>query len=167
MYNINDNIIYGSTGVCKIEDICTPDFAKELGINKLYYKISPVYRSETIYIPIDTKNYMRPIVTKEEAEDLISKMPQIKESDFEGKDHRALAEKYKLSIKTHECEDLISLIKTVYFRSQDMISQGKKPGQTDMQYLKQAEDLLYGELAIALEISIKEVRKYIENKIGK
>lgn len=165
MYSKNDFIIYGSTGVCKIEDICTPDFAKELGINKLYYKISPVYRSETIYIPIDTKNYMRPIVTKEQAEELIHNMPAIKESDFEGKDHRALAENYKLSIKSHDCEDLISLIKTVYFRKQDLINQGKKPGQTDLQYLKQAEDLLYGELAVALDIPLNKVPEYIAKKI--
>lgn len=167
MFKENDYIIYGSTGVCKIEEICTPDFAKELGIDKLYYKISPVYRSETIYIPTDTDNYMRPIISKEEAEELISKMPEIKESALETNDHRALAEKYKLSIKTHECEDLIRLIKTVYFRSRDMMTQGKKPGQTDMQYMKQAEDLLYGELAVSLCIDVHEVKGYIESKIGK
>ena len=118
MYNKNDFIIYGSTGVCRIEDICTPDFAKELGIDKLYYKISPVYRSETIFIPVDTKNYMRPIVTKEEADELIAKIPSIKESDFEGRDHRALAMEYKHSIKTHECEDLISLLSIFLFELQ-------------------------------------------------
>ena len=73
-----------------------------------------------------------------------------------------LAEKYKLTIKTHECEELIRLIKTVYYRSQDMINQGKKPGQTDIQYMKQAEELLYGELSIALEIPLSEVKNYIK-----
>lgn len=167
MYKENDYIIYGSTGVCKIEEICTPDFAKELGINKLYYKISPVYRSETIYIPTDTNNFIRPVISKEEADDLISKMPEIQKDDLETTDHRALAEKYKLSIKSHECEDLIRLIKTVYFRSRDMMTHGKKPGQTDMQYMKQAEDLLYGELAISLGIDINDVKDYIASKIDK
>ena len=167
MYQTNDYIIYGSTGVCKIEEICTPDFARELGIDKLYYRISPVYRSETIYVPVDTKNFIRPVLTKEEAEDLIAKMPEIRESDVQVSDHRVLAEKYKLSIKSHECEDLIRLIKTVYFRSQEMINAGKKPGQTDIQYMKQAEDLLYGEFAIALGIGIKEVKDYITKIIEK
>lgn len=167
MYNINDYIIYSSNGVCKIEDICTPDFAKELGIDKLYYKISPVYKVETIYIPVDTKNYMRPVITKSEADELISKIPEISEAEFTSLDHRAFAEKYKISIKSHECEDLISLIKTVYMRNQSMINQGKKLGQTNLQYLKNAEDLLYGELAIALEIPVGEVRSYIEARLNK
>ena len=166
MYQIDDYIIYGSTGVCKIEDICVPDFAKELGIDKLYYKISPVYKTETIFIPVDTNNYMRPVITKQEAEELISKMPEISKATIDNTDHRMLAEKYKLTIKTHECEELIRLIKTVYYRSQDMINQGKKPGQTDIQYMKQAEELLYGELSIALDIPLNEVKDYIKDKIG-
>lgn len=33
-----------------------------------YYKLAPVFGSGTIYIPVDTKVFMRPVISKEEAE---------------------------------------------------------------------------------------------------
>ena len=166
MFKKGDYIIYGSTGVCLVEDITVPDYLKQHGINKDYYRLAPVYRTETIYTPVDTSVFMRSIITKEEADNLILKIPSIQEEHFEIKDHRTLAENYKASIKSHECEDLIRLVKTVYTRSRQMIDSGKKPAQTDMQYMKQAEDLLHGEFAVALDIPITEVPTYISNKLS-
>lgn len=39
--------------------------------NRLYYKLSPVYGSGTIYVPVDTKIFMRPVLSRREAMDLI------------------------------------------------------------------------------------------------
>lgn len=161
MFERGDYIIYGSTGVCLIEDITVPEYFRSTGNEKLYYRLSPVFGTETIYTPVDTHVFMRPIITKEEAEDLIRRIPEIEEANFEGKDRRATAENYRISIEKHECEDLVRLIKTVYHKNQLLTESGKKPGQTDLQYLRQAETLLHGELSVALGISIEEVPAYI------
>ena len=161
MFERGDYIIYGSTGVCLVEDITVPEYFRSAGNEKLYYRLSPVFGTETIYTPVDTTVFMRPVITKEQAEELIRRIPEIEEANFEGKDRRATAENYKISIETHECEDLVRLIKTGYQKNRTLTENGKKPGQTDLQYLRQAETLLHGELSIALGMSVEEVPAYI------
>ena len=52
MYKVDDLIMYGGTGVCKVEAITRPDF-EEPDENRLYYVLQPLYQSGTIYAPID------------------------------------------------------------------------------------------------------------------
>ena len=42
----------------------------------------------------------------------------------------------------------------------------KKLGAIDERYMKRAEDLLFGELAVALGIEKHEVQSYIAGKLG-
>ena len=67
---------------------------------------------------------------------------------------------------SHDCEDLVRLIKTVYFKSKKQAEKGKKPSQTDQHYMKRAEELLNGELAVALDIKYEDVPEYIENELA-
>ncbi len=166
MFKSGDYIIYGSTGVCLVADIFIPESIADLDEARLYYKLTPLLGSEIIYVPVDAPVFMRPIITKGQAEALIDKIPEISSSDFEGKDRRQTVESYKLSIGTHNCEDLIKLIKAVYCKTQNLIKCGKKPGQTDTQYLKQAETLLHSELATALNIPFDDVPTYIAVKLN-
>ena len=75
-------------------------------------------------------------------------------------------EKYKECIRSCECEQYIRVIKTLYARREEKQAQGKKFAATDERYLKQAEENLYSELAIALQMSKKDVQHYIEEKLG-
>lgn len=43
---------------------------------------------------------------------------------------------------------------------------GKKPVQIDQRYMKRAEDFLYGELAVALDIPYESVNAYIEDSVA-
>ena len=73
MYHCGDYIIYGTNGVCKILEIGSPGFP-QADKNKQYYTLSPIYGLETIYVPLDTNAYMRPVMSKEEAEALIGQI---------------------------------------------------------------------------------------------
>ena len=42
----------------------------------------------------------------------------------------------------------------------------KRIGSTDEKYLRRAEELLFGELAVALEISMDDVPAFIEQRLG-
>ena len=44
MYTIGDKIIYGSSGVCVVEEICTPNFSREER-GKKYYKLTIMGRT--------------------------------------------------------------------------------------------------------------------------
>ncbi len=164
MFKQGDLIIYSNEGVCRVEEICPHKGLS--GGEKLYYRLAPVYGSGFIFIPVDTKVFMRSVITKEDAENLIAKIPEIKSAAIDTNNQKMLSEYYRSSFTSHKCEDLLQLIKTVYVKTQKLIINGKKPGQTDRRYMKRAEELLHGELAAALEIPFDDVGEYIEKKLS-
>ena len=160
MYTIGDKIIYGGSGVCVVEEICTPNFSREER-GKKYYKLRPVYGTETIYAPVETKAFMRPVMTREEAETLISRIPEIEEYTIKSHSMTALRQEYEECFRDHNCENYVRLAKAIYMKG----CQNKKLGQTDQRYMKRAEDTLHNELAVALGINPAEVPAYINSML--
>ena len=158
MYEVGALLVYDTTGVCRVDDIGIPEGMSLQDKTRKYYKLSPVFGSGTIYIPVDTRVFMRPVISREEAETLIRKIPEIQEEDTcDIHNQKVLEDHYKASIHTHECEDLVQLIKTVYAKKRKLEQRGKKTGKTDQQYMKRAKELLHEELATALEIPLDDV----------
>jgi len=160
MYQPGDMIIYGGEGVCRVEAVGTPEIP---GTNpdKAYYTLTPLYRTGKVFIPTDTTVFMRPVISRPEAEDLVRRIPEIEASVYENRNLRLLNEHYQGILQSHSCEDMLLLIKAVYAKRQEVIAQGKKPGLVDERYMKRAEELLYGELAVALDIPKEDVCDYI------
>lgn len=161
MFEKGSLLIYDTVGVCRVEDIGIPSGIPVSDKEKKYYKLAPVFGSGTIYIPVDTKVFMRPVITKDEAETLLAKIPEIREDLCDTRNQKVLEDHYKASFQSHECEDLVQLIKTVYLKKQNLERNGKKTGKTDQQYMKRAQGLLHEELSIALGIPVEEVEEYI------
>lgn len=156
MYAVGDKIIYGSSGVCVVTEICTPNFSREER-GRQYYKLRPVYGTETIYAPVNTAAFMRPVMTRQEAEELIARIPQIAPSVCDSRSVTVLRQQYEAFFRSHDCEACIRLVKGVHTKGLS----GKKLGQTDQKYKKRAEEILHGELAVALDISPEQVPEYI------
>ena len=77
MYSIGEKIMYGGTGVCTVQEI-TSVKQSSLDRPRLYYVLKPLYQSGTIQIPVDnTKVPIRPVMTRDEAEQLVDGMPYI------------------------------------------------------------------------------------------
>lgn len=163
MFSKDDLIIYGSTGVCKVRDICELKGSRD---GRLYYKLEPVFDKCIIMVPADTKIFMRPVISRDEAIDLITKLPLLEISVPESRNNRQLSEYYKTSFTFHDCEELGTMIKTIYTKIHSQTSLGKKPCQTDLKYIKKAEDLLYGELSVVLDIPFDTVPGFIKKTIG-
>lgn len=164
MFKIGDLVVYGGEGVCKVEDIGIPDIFEE-SQNKKYYTLSPLYRQGKIYTPVDTKIFMRPVISKDEAMDLIEMMPDIDGEIYENRNVRILSEHYQEKIQSHNCVDLVKTIKDIYAKRMLMNSRGKKLGQVDEKFFRKAEDLLYGEFAVALDESRENVKNLIMKEI--
>lgn len=161
VYAVGEKIIYGGNGVCVVTEICTPNFSRE-SRGVLYYKLRPVGSSETIYVPVNSKAYMRSVMTRSEAERLIARMPVIEETVCASASITALRQQYEEFFRDHDCEGYVRLMKGVHSKGQS----GKRLGQTDQRYLKRAEALLYGELAAALDVPVAEVPGYIQSIIN-
>jgi len=164
MFQIGDLIIYGGEGVCRVEEIGTPDIPA-ISKDRSYYTLKPLYRDGKTFTPVDTTVPMRPIITPEQAQMLIAYIPQIEPDPCPEKNLRLLSEHYNKLIQSYNCADLVQLIRTVYAKNQTAQKNKKKIGQLDERYMRKAEDMLYGELAIAFNIPKDEVETYITEKI--
>ncbi|GHU78781.1 hypothetical protein FACS1894191_0180 [Clostridia bacterium] len=166
MYSIGDLIVYGNTGVCRVSDITTRD-VPGTDKNLLYYVLIPVYQDRcTIYAPTDVKVFMRPVISKEEAEKLIDMIPSIKVSTYYSCVVRDIEEHYKKSIISHDISDLVELTISIYTKKLEMARQNRRFGAMDERFMKLAEELLFGELAVALGIAKGDVPDYIAERIG-
>lgn len=166
MYQIGDMIHYGSTGVCRVENIKTQNLP---GVKKdqLFYILKPLYQDCTISSPVDNKKvFTRPIISKEEANRIIDTIPNVKAEAYHSRVLRDLAEHYEAAFASHSCEDLIELTMSIYAKKKYMEQQKRKFGAVDERFMKRAEDMLFGELAAALEINKENVQEYISNRIG-
>lgn len=165
LFKIADKIIYGETGVCIVEDICEKEFIKNQ--KKLYYILRPVQnKGNVIYAPVENcKIAMRNIITKQEAENIINNIPK----NLENMDQNepASIEEYKNEICKHDPKKLVELTAKIYNKKKAVALQKKRLNAIDEKYMKIAENLLFGELAEVLGISINDVPKYISQQIEK
>ena len=166
MYQKGDLIVYGSSGVCRVEDIGPLKGAGGVREKRDYYTLSPVFGSGVIYIPADTGVFMRPVLTKEQVDELIDRIPALEEKECDLSNLRQLTEHYHAAFERHQCEDLLRLIKALYQRGQNTLKQGRQVGLTEMKYRKHAEELVHGEFSVALGIPYEEVPEYISARLA-
>ena len=164
MFKEKQLVMYGTTGVCRVVEIGTPDFASEEG--RKYYYLEPIYQSGMIYAPVDNERIpIRAIVSKKEANELIDGIGKVRVKSFTPQSLQQLSQHYQGIIDKHSCQALIELIKAVNKKEKDAIKKNKKLGQIDRRYLKLAEDLLYGELAASLGKEKQEIAQMVGEKL--
>ena len=166
MYQVGEIIVYGNKGVFRIDSIGIPDI-KWIKPDKNYYTLSPLYREDKIFTPVDTSVFMRPIMTKNEAIDFILNIPNITEDKFECKNPHTLESYYQTSLESHERFALVKIIKKSYIKKLNAEKSGKKFAQIDEKYMRKAEDILHEELAAALGIQKENVVEYIKTCLDK
>ena len=158
MYQVGDLIVYGGTGVCRVMEV-----GPQTG-GRLYYTLEPVYGSCRIFTPVEnSKVLMRPIVTRQEAERLIDEIPAIQPEAYYNKVLRELTEHYDTILKTYNCGELLKLTMSIYAKKQE--AQKRRLGAVDESFLHRAEDLLFSELAAALELDREQVQPYIAARV--
>lgn len=163
MYKVGELIFYGGTGVCRVESI---EDRPAAGGSRKYYVLRPTCQSGKIYIPVDTTVFMRPVISREEAERLIDAIPGIKAEAIRERSFTQLAARYDQLMAAHDCESLVRLVMSIHEKKRYAESHGRKFGQIDARYMKRAETLLYGELSAALELDFDKVQPYIESRVS-
>lgn len=165
MFSVDDYVVYSNTGVCRVVAIGTPE---GFDAGRIYYTLKPVNRPETVFLPVDSESFIRGVISRQEAMDLVDRIPSIKEdTGVHGLDPRSLGEHYRQMMSSHECDDLVRLIKTIYMKGKHLAQNGKKLIKTDADFKKRAEDILYNELSVALGIPAEEMEEYIVTRLDK
>jgi CarD family transcriptional regulator len=161
MYCVGEKIIYGENGVCTVEKI-EPLGLSGASKDKLYYHLSPLIGSGTYFTPVDSGAYMRPVMSREEAEALIDAMPGIAPAICNDNRFNHVDAYYKELFRQHSCEALVAIVKGLRLRMAERKTKSSRAEAT----LKRARDMLHGELAVALDLELQDVEEYIKNRIG-
>ena len=161
MFSVGDKIIYGENGVCTVESIGPLSMAGA-SKDKLYYYLSPLIGSGTYFAPVDSGAYMRPVMSRAEAEALIDSMPGIQPAICTDNRFNHVDAFYKELFKQHSCEALVSIVKGLRSRISDRKTTSSRAEAT----MKRAKDILHGELSVALDIDVKDVEGYIASRLG-
>lgn len=166
MFQVNDTVIYGNHGVCKITEIGTLSMSMA-DKQKQYYTLRPVnQQTSVIYAPVENpRTIIRAVISKEEAENLVREVSEIDSVWIANEKERE--QQYKAALQTCDCKELVSIIKTLYMRKTARIQSGKKVTAIDEKYFRLAETQLYDELAYALDMEKTQIAPYITNCIMK
>ncbi|MBQ9328143.1 MAG: hypothetical protein IJ225_06370 [Solobacterium sp.] len=162
MYKINDVVVY-RRDVCRVTGKKKSDFTGEM-----CYVLVPYHNTDnsvTMQVPVSNKaGHLRDLVTKEQIDELIRNAPGIETLESKPANMKS---QYATLMKGDSLEDLVCIIKTSYLRNDERMKNHKKLASIDSEYLQKAENLLYTELSIALDMSYEESKEYFEKEVDK
>ena len=159
MFHPGDLIIYGRTGVCRVEKIEERD-------SQQFYCLQALYQTCVIHAPVNGKVLMRPVLSREEADRLIDSIPSVTVHPVECHVLRELTNHYLDSVNTCDAAELLAMTMSIYAKKQLAINNRKKLGAIDERFLREGESLLFGELSVSLDIAPEEVPNYIQGRIS-
>ncbi len=150
MFSVGQNVLYGTNGVCVINDITEKKVGK---ISMEYYVLKPLgANSSTLFVP--TKNEqlvkrIRGVLTKDEIDSILADLPEAGEWN-DNKQERS--EEFKNTISNGECVELIRMIRLIKSHSELISRSGRRLHMSDERYLKEAEKMVSEEISFALGV---------------
>lgn len=154
-YKEGEYVVYGLTGVCRVEGITTLNM-KGIPADREYYSLIPLNQGGKIYSRVDSaQNKMRPIISRSEAELLIKEVDKVE--PLKVTNDKTVEELYRNCMRSYDVKEWVRLIKCIYLRKCKRTESGKKLTESDHKYMRMAEDALYSELGIALGVKKEEV----------
>ena len=158
MYQKGDYVVYGTKGVCLIEDVMAIDWGADcISSEKLCYKLAPQFvKGSTIYAPVENeKTVIRSVMSGEEAQGVLSRVKQLE--TLWVKDEKEREASYKKALLSGNSMEWSRIVKTLYLRKQERLRSGKRMTCIDERYLHIAENILFGEMSLPLHLTVKEV----------
>lgn len=165
MYRKDQLVFYGNTGVCRVAGVAPLPQHKD---SRLYYTLIPLFSpfSETIQVSISSRAFIRPLISAAEARTFLDNVSDVYAAPFRSRDHKETVSHYNQILNTHNCMQYLRLIKSIYLKMDENARMGKHISQTEQRYLKQAETLLFGELAAALGKDPSEIRMEVQQRLA-
>lgn len=159
MLGVGSKIIYKHGGVYEVEAVETPSFAANS--NVLYYKLTHIFSNskETVYVPCDSENAIRSVITEEEYSACLDKVKKKEITAFTAKQPQIVAEHYKRILSDNTFESLLSVYRELLTRENDCESSGKKLRQAEAHYLTMTEKALCEELCICMSSDLEQARE--------
>ena len=164
MYCVGDQVIYGIHGVCRIidEDCRTVD-RKQMN----YLVLEPEGQPGSRYL-VPTHNAaamakLRKILTSEEMEALILS-DTVRSAEWIRDDNQR-KQIYRDLVSGGDRVSIMRMVHLLYTHKAEQSAAGRKVHQCDDNFLRDAEKLLSGEIAIAMGMTYEEARNYLREKL--
>ena len=165
MFSVGEFVVFGTDGVCMIEKIGALEM-EGVAKDKQYYTLSPVGKkgSNRIFAPVDGKRVvMRKVLSRDEAKSFVSTLDDIGRLVIP--DERKREDTYKAVLQSCDHIRITELIKEISARRKARAAAGKKLPSVDERYFVAAENSLYSELGLSLDMEMDEIRSFIEKSI--
>lgn len=164
MFKINDVVVYGAQGVCRIAGI---EEKKIDGENRSYFVLKPkADRGATCYVPTWNEKAlakMRRVMTKSEVDTLIDSMPNKTPVWIMNETERK--ESYKRILANGDQAAIISMMQAIYHHKKEREAAGRRLHVSDEHFMKEAEQLLYNEWQYVLNLDKAGLVDYIFSRI--
>ena len=155
VYKIGDRVIHAREGLSTIKDTTV------IAGNEYFVVVADKQNKENIYVlKSRTENIIRPIMSVEECQKVLDYMKSVQAEFMSNTKQRR--DLYRKKLLSGNVFDLAYLSKQLYFFNfYNANGQVVKLGPTDLQMLKDAEAILFDELAISYNVN----RDEMENKL--
>lgn len=161
-YKVNDIVLYGVDGVCKVTNIVEKHVGKE---SIEYYVLeSCSYENTTVYVPTASEKLvarMRQVMTSGDILDLIKNMPDEETIWVEDENERKV--RFEEILVSNDRKVIMTMIKTLYLHQQELKANKKKMRASDEKMMRDAEKRLYDEFAYALNMKSDQVLPFIRD----
>lgn len=164
MFQVGDRVVYGIHGVCDVKDL----EEKTVDRKKVSYLVlEPLGQLGSRYlVPIHNAAAMaklRKMLTKEEMEELLSS-PEVRQ-DCWIRDESQRKQTYRELIGSGDRQKLMAMIHALYLHKKQQAELGRKVHLCDDNFLRDAEKLLCGEVAIVMGLEADQARQFVRSKL--
>ena len=164
MFQVNDVVVYGAQGVCRIDGI---QKQKMDGVIKEYFVLKPADQREAVfYVPTWNEKAlakMRKVLTKEDVDALIDSIPE--KEPFWIPNENARKDAYRQILAGGDHAAVISMLQALYAHKQERETIGKRLHVVDDYFMREAEQLLYNEWRYVLNMDKAGLMTYIMERI--
>lgn len=165
MYQVGDRVVYGIHGVCDVVEQEQRKVDRKL---VTYLVLEPVGQEGSRFL-VPTHNALAmakltPMMTKAELEALVAG----KEEQEDGwiTDENRRKQLYRELIGSGDRGKLMKQVRTLYRHKRELATTGKRSHLCDDNFLRDAERLLTGEIAIVLGTDQDQARDYLRKKLN-
>lgn len=164
-FSIGQNVVYGTHGLCCIEDIKTMSLSSALPPQE-YYILREISKNSLIYVPTQSENgksKIREIMTPEMIEEILCELRGKKmEWNYDRKER---VNRFREILSNGINSEMILMIRCIYLQKKEFYEAKKKLSGSDDDMLQTALRIVNEEFAYVLGIDESEVEDYIRSKI--
>ncbi len=160
-------VSYGNVGVCEViacEMHAVPGDDEEE--EKLYYKLRPANDPNSIcYVPAETAaQRMRHLITRDEIARIFAAIREIERQNW-CNDNRQRKESFQQIVHSDDYVAMFQMLRTLYQQKMYCYAHHRRLSTADESFLAQAETRICQEFSVVLDMSVEEVRAFLEKEL--